>query len=588
MGRRRAAHHHCRCTGLRLISRAPKPVQSITSEIEPPPNTTFAATLGEVGTLALSPDGQRLAFVAKEADGRSRLWVRPLNSPTAQPLDGTDGAVRPFWSPDSRSIGFFTKGKLNRIDASGASLLTLADAPGADGGSWSTDGTILFAGLAGPLFRVSASGGDRQRATTLSPSRKDFAHRWPQFLPDGKHFLFYVWSGDSENSGVYAGSLDGGEAKLVLRSPSDAVFVPPNHLVFIRQLTLVAEHFDPASLKLSGDIVPLVERVSSAIGFFSGAFTFSANDILVCAPGAAGFVSTHLVWVNRSGKQIGELGTPAWYDTPSISPDGNSLAISVGDAQTPGAITIFDLRSGLSRRLTFSNSFNVAPLWSPDGKTVSFVSNRDGGIHTFQKPADGSGRTAPLFADKDLQQRAYFLAWSPDGRYLIYRLGAHGNSLPAIWALPLFGDRKPFPVTQQASDAPTARAIISPDGKWLAYVENDSGRNTIYAVPFPRGSGKWLISPNGGSDLHWRRDGKELFYLSPDGQIMSAQIIEQGATLADGKVQPLFHANMGSSPGRFWDVTPDGQKFLVVSPVEQKGSQPLTLVVNWPALLKKQ
>ncbi|MGH9734792.1 MAG: TolB family protein [Candidatus Acidiferrales bacterium] len=459
-------------------------------------------------------------------------------------------------------------------------MLALANAAIGQGASWGPDNTILFSpGLAGPLSRVPASGGDAQRVTQFSASRKDFAHRWPQFLPDGKHFLFYVWSAVAENSGVYAGSLDGGEPKMVLGNSSDAVFVPPNHLVFIRQETLVTEHFDPASFELNGDVALLVEHLSSEIGFFAGPFTFSSNGILLYAAGAPGYPARRLLWFDRNGRQIGETGAPGFYQTQSISPDGSSLATSVSDAATHGAITVLDLRSGLSRQLNFSNSFNVAPAWSPDGRTLAFHSNRGGGNHLFQKPADGSGSTTPLFADKDLEQAAQSATWSPDGRYLVFVHSVAPNVSGGIWALPLFADRKPFPVVQGATSAPQ----VSPDGRWLAYVEDDSGRNTVYVVAFPQGSGKWQISASGGSHPHWRRDGKEILYRSPDGQMMSAAVVEQGSTLAVGRVQSLFRM-----AGFGWDVTADGQKFVVVSPVEQKGSQPLTLVTNWPALLKKQ
>lgn len=237
--------------------------------------------------------------------------MRPLNSATAQPLEGTDGASLLFWSPDSRAIRFFANGKLNRIDASGGSLLALADAPSGVGGSWAPDGTILFAPtLAGSLFRVQASGGERQPVTQLSASRKDFAQRWPQFLPDRKHFLFYVWSADSGNSGVYVGSLDGGEQKLLLRNPSDPVYVPPDHLLFVREGTLVEEHFDPAALRLSGNMTPLFEHITSSLGFSPGPFTFSGNGILVYT--TSDFPAMRLLWFDRRGKQIRETGAPAY------------------------------------------------------------------------------------------------------------------------------------------------------------------------------------------------------------------------------------------------------------------------------------
>ncbi len=563
----------------RLMNRAPRPARLIVSQIGPPPNAAFSTSIGISGTLALSPDGERLAFVALGRDGHQQLWVRALNSPTAQPLEGTDDSRFLFWSPDSSSIGFFSKGKLNRIDASGGSLLTLANASPGNGGSWGPDGTILFApSLAGALFRVSASGGASQPITQLSASRKDFAHRWPQFLPDGKHFLFFVWSADTSNTGVYAGSIDGGAQKLLLRNASDAVFVAPNYLLFVRDGTLMAQYFDPASLQLRGNAAPLVEHLTSAISFSAGPFTVSSNGTLVYATGTAGFRATRLLWFDRKGKQIGETGAPGYYDTPRISPDGRSVAVSIGGPALPGVITVFDLGSGLQRRLNFSNSFNVAPAWSSDEKTIAFVSNRDGGIHLFQKPADGAGSTTPLFADKVLQEYASHPEWTGDGRYLLFRR----SDQDAVFAMPLSGDRKPFPVLQNVRDF-----SVSPNGRWIAYV-GSSGE--VDVSPFPNISGTWQVSTGAGLSPRWRRDSKEIFYLSPDHQIMAAQVTDEGTKLSVGKVQSLFRANVASvapNAGGNFDISPDGQKFIIVSPVEQKDSQPLTLVTNWPALLKK-
>lgn len=562
-----------------LMSRAPRPDRLIVSQIGPPPNAAFSASIGISGTLALSPDGEHLAFVALGHDGHQQLWVRAMNSPAAQPLEGTDDARFLFWSPDSRSIGFFAKGKLNRIDASGGSLLTLADALPGNGGSWESSGAILFApSLAGALLRVSASGGSSQPVTQLSASRKDFAQRWPQFLPDGKHFLFFVWSADTSNTGVYAGSIDDGEQKLILRNPSDAVFVPPNYLLFVRDGTLMAQHFDPAALQLQGDAAPLVEHLTSAISFSAGPFTVSSNGTLVYATGTAGFRTTRLLWFDRAGKQIGETGSPGYYDTPKISPDGRSLAVSIGGTALPGVITVFDLTSGLQRRLNFSNSFNVAPAWSSDGKTIAFISNRAGGIHLFQKPADGAGSTTPLFADKVLQEHAGVPQWTGDGRYLVFRR----SDLDTVFAMPLFGDRKPFPVLENLRNF-----SVSPNGRWIAYVGSGG---EVDVSPFPHVTGTWQVSTGAGSGPRWRRDGKEIFYLSPDHQIMAAQVTDEGTKLSVGKVQSLFRANLASvapNAGGNFDISPDGQKIIIVSPVEQKDSQPLTLVTNWPALLKK-
>jgi eukaryotic-like serine/threonine-protein kinase len=571
------------------VLRVPKLTQAVFAEFEPPPTTTFAFGENSGGTPTLSPDGQRLAFVAVGSDGHRRLWVRALNSAAAQPLEGTDGANYPFWSPDGRSIGFFSNGKLNRIDLSGGSLLALADAPDARGGSWGADGTILFAPSGnGPLFRVPASGGPTQQVTQLSPSRKDFGHRFPQFLPDGKHFLFYVLSAVAANSGVYTGSLDGGEPKLVFQNDSSALYVPPHYLLFVRQGTLMSTRFDAASLRLSGELTAVTEHVALASNF-QGLFTTSGNGILAYARGTGALAPMHLLWFDRSGKQIGETGTPSFfYDTPSIAPDGGRLAVSTSDAQTPGLIWVFDLRNGTKRRLNFSSAFNAASAWSPDGKTLAFMSNRAGGTHFFQRPADGTGSTTPLFANKELEQVAVSATWTGDGRYLVFKKHAGGASSPCeVWAMPFFGDRQPFRVVSDSRCGGSFPAV-SPDGKWLAYVSGSPGQSEVDVAPFPRGNGKWEVSTDGGSAPRWRRDGKELFYLSLEGEIMAAEVAEQGTTLVVEKVQPLFWANPVASPGWNFDSSPDGQKFVVVSRGQQQSPQPLTLVLNWPALLKQR
>jgi len=277
-----------------------------------------------------------------------------------------------------------------------------------------------------------------------------------------------------------------------------------------------------------------------------------------------------------------------YCDTPSISPDGSKLAASIADAQSPGAIWVFDLRDGVTRPLTFSSAFHVMPEWSPDGKMISFLSNREGGGGQFEKPADGSGSVTPLFSDKALEQTVEFARWTPDGRYLVFERGNASSRQVGIWALPSFGDRKPFPVLQ---DVPLASPLIgvSPDGKWLVYDSNESGQSAVYVVPFPRGDGKWQVSTNGGSMPRWSHDGKELFYVSPDNHIMAAEISEQGGTFTVQKVESLFPTNMMPSPGWSYDVTGSGTnaRFAVLTQGEEKGPQAWTLVTNWPALLKK-
>jgi serine/threonine protein kinase/Tol biopolymer transport system component len=566
-----------------LIAPRPPTVPAIVSEISPPTTTNFAPA----GPPVLSPDGQRLAFAAVGSDGKTRLWVRPLNTAAAQPLDGTDGATFPFWSPDGRSLGFFANEKLNRIDASGGPPLAIADAVIARGGSWGPDGTILFTpDTQSPIFRVPASGGTPQPVTKLNALRQEVTHRWPQFLPDGKHFLFYAHTGNPQNNGTYAASLDGGQPKLLLPGDSNAVYAPPGYLLFVRQGALLAQRFDASSLRLIGDAVPLAENAAVNSGTWRGNFTVSENGILVYEVGSPTAGSSRLLWYDRDGKQIAETGTLGDYGTPSLSPDGRKLAVVVSaPSKSSPNIWVFDLARGIRDRLTFSSAIDAAPSWSPDGKTIVFQSNRSGQFHLYQKAADGAGSTSPLVLDNDWE---YSPSFSSDGRYLIFERharqpGAHTE----IQAMPLSGDRKAFPVVQNQQFNVTLPAL-SPDGKWLAYVSPESGRREIYIVTFPHGTGRWEVSPGGGDWPRWRHDGKELFYISPDNKIMSAEISEHQANLVIGKVQPLFQTNPDSSPGWLYDVSPNGKQFVVATQGARQATAPLTLVVNWPSLLKKQ
>jgi eukaryotic-like serine/threonine-protein kinase len=331
------------------------PEPPIVSQVGPPPNTYFGFE-----PPVLSPDGRQMVFAAVGADGREQLWLRPLGSDSAQPIAGTDGASLPFWSPDGRSIAFFANGKLDRLDLSDDALVSLADSESGEGGSWAPDGTIVFApGAGGGLARIPAVGGSVQPIANLPASVKAYSERYPQFLPDGKHFLFFVWSAVPANQGVYAGSLDGGQVNLVLTNYSDALYVRPNHLLFMRQNTLMAVQFDPASLRSSGDAVPVVARLPASKFFFHGPFTASRDGVLIY--GAGVYKPDSLLWFGRNGKQVGETNPAGYYfssDTPSISPDGSKLAASIADAQSPGAIWVFDLRDGVTRPLTFSSAFS--------------------------------------------------------------------------------------------------------------------------------------------------------------------------------------------------------------------------------------
>ncbi len=569
------------------LARGAPGAPAVVSQIPPPPNANYVFGGNDVGAPAISPDGKWLAFVAAGSDGKQELWVRPLDATTAQPLAGTDGASYPFWSPDNRSIGFFANGNLDRIDASGGPPLTLAAAGNGRGGTWNQDGTILFAPTSSsPLFRVPASGGAARQVTQLNVSRQESGHRWPQFLPDGKHFLFYGASYAADRSGMYAASLDSSAPTLIVRGNSNAVYVPPGYLLFVRQGTLIAQRFDAASLRLVGQTGPLVEHAEVNSNVYRGVFTVSQNGILAYQAGGSLGQNAELLWFDRSGKQIGETGEPGALYTPSLSPDDRKLAVRVTapGAGTVNNIWIYDLAEGIKTRLTFSSANDGVPAWSPDGKTIAFASNRSGELHLYEKAADGTGSTSPLVVDN---AREILPSFSSDGRYLIYeRFAAQKGSHEEIWAMPLFGGRKPFVVVQNPQ-FDVGMSALSPDGKWLAYESAESGQREIYVVPFLHGSGKWEVSTGGGTWPRWRHDGKELFYLSPDNKIMSAEISEQSGSLEIGKVAPLFPVNPVIG-GQAYDVSADGKKFVVDTQAAPKTSEPLTLVVNWPSLLKNQ
>jgi serine/threonine protein kinase len=555
----------------------------IVSQISPPERASFSFQGVSAGPPVLSPNGQRLAFVAVDSDGKQRLWVRQLNAAKAQPLEGSDDSAFPFWSADSRYIGFFANKKLSRIDASGGPVFTTADVAASWGGTWSRDDTILFAS-ADCIYRIPASGGTPQQVTKLDASRGEDSHLWPQFLPDGRHFLFYAQSKDPQNSGTYAATLDGGEPKLLMRGDSNAVYSPPGYLLFVRQGTLMAQRFDPDNLRLTGEAVPLAQHAAANLTLGRSNLTASENGILTYAAGNASAGDNRISWFGRNGKPMADTGEPGAYFSPRISPDGRKLAIALGIPGTSNYnIWVFDLVRGVPTRITFSSSLDGQPAWSPDGKTVVFTSNRSGQFHIYQTTADGTGDASPIVAD---DAGEYNPSFSADGRYLVYRrLSAQSGAHYEIWAIPLYGDRKPFPVVSQ-TDA--AHPALSPDGKWLAYSSQESGRPETYVVPFPQGNAKWRVSTDGGDWPRWRHDGKELFFLSRDQKITSAGISTDGTSLVVGKLAPLFQVNVPISLGWFYDVSADGNRFVVLNQAPRQTTEPLTLVVNWPVLLKKQ
>jgi Tol biopolymer transport system component len=565
------------------------------SSILLPTGITLSTVLAPNARFALSPDGRRLAFVGAEAGGVTRLWVQSLDELSAQPLAGTEGAIVPFWSPDSRFIGFKVNTTLKRIDAAGGTPLVLGDAAGGTAGAtWNRDGVILFAafGAGNPLRRISASGGAPSPATTLDVDSGETRHAFPFFLPDGRHFLFLAvgskTAGPNSPNGIYVAALDSNERKLIVPGGSSAMYAQ-GYLFFLREQTLMAQPFNVESLELTGDAVPIAERVvTGGQTGMAGGFSVSETGALAYQTGSAEVggqvASTQLAWFDRNGKQIGVLGDPARSGDLELAPDGSRAAVSLFDpVQRSRDIWLFDIARGLRTRFTFEPADETTLIWSPDGSRVVFNARRNGPLDLYQKASSGAGVEEGLLTgclDK------YPMGWTPDGRFILFMVTAPKTGLD-LWVLPLFGDRKPFPFLQTQFNEINSR--FSPDGRWIAYSSNESGRYEVYVAPFPGPGGKWQVSTAGGDWPRWRRDGKEIFYVAPapDEKLMAAVVNGGGSAFEVGAVQPLFDMR-GEAPNqsRMYDVSPDGQRFLVNTLAEEAASAPITLVVNWRALLK--
>jgi eukaryotic-like serine/threonine-protein kinase len=545
--------------------------------------------------IAISPDGRRLAFVARDPSGKNLLWIRPLDSLAALPLPGTENPSFPFWSPDSRFIGFFADGKLKKIDASGGPPQTLCDAPLSRGGTWNREGVILFSPVPdGPLYRVSASGGLPTRVTRFDPARGETSHRWPFFLPDGRRFLYLVasfGSGDErEKMGIYVGSLDSKEEVFLLPAKSTMAFAPSlakaseGYLLFLRERNLLAQPFNVGSLRIIGDPFPVAEQIQYFPQTANALFSVSESGLLLYSAESA-MVLSRLAWVDRSGRETGFLGTPGDQANPRISPDGKRVALDIIDHQTGNMdIWIYQSSGGVATRVTSDPAIDACPTWSPDGDRIAFMSIRKGHPDVYQRSSSGAGSEDSILQS---ERAKYTTDWSPDGRFILYRAIDATTNLE-LWALPVGGDRKPFPFIKKTFGV--SHGQFSPDGRWVAYASNESGKWEIFVAPFPGPGGNWKVSSAGGSEPRWRRDGKELFYLAPDGKLMTVEV-KAGPTFEAGAATPLFQTRRRvpvSATDLFsYDVSADGQRFLVNMDVGEVASSPLTVVLNWTAELKK-
>jgi serine/threonine protein kinase/Tol biopolymer transport system component len=581
---------------------APQPDKAVRFQV-PLPEKLMASSSA---VFSLSPDGSKLAYSAIGSEGTTRLWVRAMDGLESRPLPGTESTngtpAPPFWSPDSRWIVFGVSNRLKKIDVGGGPPQTLCDlSASAVGGTWNRDGVILVGNLGGAVMRIPATGGVPSPVTALDASRKESIHRYPFFLPDGRHFLYLRSSSVPENTGIYLGTVDAkpeqqGNKRLVA-TDYGAVFVPSGdgktgELLFLREGTLLSQPFDLVRLESAGEPIPLAEEVGSYAGF--GFFSASTNGTLIYRVGTSGR-NLQMTWFDRQGKMVASEGEPGNYSGgPALSPDGRQAAVVLRDRQPSQKSNLWLLdfaRSGAATRFTFGGANDRAPVWSPDGSRIAFSSNREGVYNLYRKLTSGAKDEEVLLKS---DQNKTPLSWSRDGRFLLFEVNVPKTGRD-LWILPEPGgegeSRKPM--LFQGTEANEPYGQFSPDGRWIAYMSDESGRYEVYVREFllspdgskPEATAKRQISSGGGSSPNWREDGKELIYYSLDRKtVMSAEIATKPVFRAETpRVVCQLPVVTPYAPG----VTADGKRFLAAIPVQGAAQEPFTVVLNWRAGLKK-
>jgi Tol biopolymer transport system component/predicted Ser/Thr protein kinase len=544
-----------------------------------PPTRTVRLSLAQpayapyesVHSMAVSPDGQRIAFVGVTSDDKRSLWVRDLDTLQPRPLAGTEGSERPFWSPDGRFLGYFSDGKLKKIDASGGPPQVLAAAPFGSGGTWNRDGVIVFEpSVFDPLYRVPATGGAAVPATRLGP--REEGHRWPSFLPDGRHFVFLADARRTEDHRIKVGSLDSLESRDLLGAVSNVAFASPSHLLFVRAGSLLAQPFDVKHLRLAGEPV-VVGNVIAETGVGNHEFKFSASQNGVIAFASVN-PNSHLVWLDRNGRQLGTVGDPVRRGVFEVSPRRDQAAYEQLDADGRNAdLWVLDLARGITTRFTFDPGSDFSPVWSPDGGRIIFGATRKEFEDLYVKSAAAGAPEELLLSSGDDKSPT---SWSPDGRHILFE--NYTSQGIDLWLLSLEGPPKAKPFIQTPFDE--TKAVFSPDGRRVAYVSEESGRGEIYVCGFPDRSNRRQISTGGGARPRWRADGRELFYGARGGKLIA---VEVGANGEFGAPRELFQVR----GARDYAVAPDGQKFLVDVGLEDPATAPATVVLNWTADLKR-
>jgi Tol biopolymer transport system component len=538
-------------------------------------------------SAVISPDGHQLAFVSTDPFGKTMLWVRELDTLQARALAGTERATFPFWSPDGGWLGFSADGKLKRVPVAGGPVQTLADNAPRAAGTWSQDGVILFTQRGGGIARVAAEGGPTSTIVAPDPSRW-WGLEWPQFLPDGRRFLFFGAAREPRYKGVYVGALDSKETRLLLNSDFRALYAPPGYLLFMRDQALMAQPLDTKRIALIGTPTMLADGVWDAIGPGQVAASASRNGVLAYVN--ASVDNKQWARVDRAGRFLGRVGPPdQYYGRPQISPDGTQIAVGRGRFGFED-VWLLDLVDGTPLRFTFDRASDRSPTWSADARRIWFNSRRaaDQRARLYEKDASGGGSDRLLFeiGDDLLIQDS-----TSDGRFIVYDVPpwGEGKSHAGLWVLPLFGVRKPFPFL--LSELAIGQAQVSQDGRWIAYTSNELGRDEIFVQSFPTAGSKRQVSVDGGVQPRWRKDGTELYFVAADQHLMAVPIKGQTSLVVGHpdvlfRSEILFQGAMAGSGDITYDVMTNGRQFLV--PTKPEGADPpITVVLNWVGSLKK-
>jgi eukaryotic-like serine/threonine-protein kinase len=558
-----------------VVSQFRRPIvqeRALRFDIVPPGNGRFTIGAGS-GGIAVSPDGQTAAFVAT-IGGRSALWVRTLDGTVVRPLFGTEGAYSPFWSPDSKSIAFFAEGKLRRIDLTGLTATTICDTPGPGrGGTWTNDGRILFAALATAILQVPALGGMPSPLTKLDAANGDAAHYWPQVLPGG-NFLYLAQSAKPDGSGIYAASLTNPNKRVALVTTDTNAIYASSHLLWMRGTTLMAQPFDSRKLKPTGEAAPLADPVGKSA--ITGRMNVAASSNGLLLYSASG--SNQLTWLDPAGKPTGTLGEPNDYVIFRISLDGRRVAAAIGNP-TRADLWLLDVERNVASRFTFTGAGHSDPVWSPDGRTILFRWRNA----IFRKDASGAGEEQRVAQSAALQSPT---DWSRDGRLILFNQFSPGTETD-LWVLPVTSEGNASGTPQAYLHTPfnEQEGQFSPETnpRWVAYTSNESGQREVYVQAFPQARGKFQISSGGGRFPKWGPGAHELFYVSPNDKLMAVDLKPGKDSLEPSAPRELFPLPTPTINFIPYDVSADGERFLVQAPPQQ--ASPLSVIVDWPALM---